>query len=222
MGIYKLYVHTQLVFHSEELYEDTSFPDRQLCALVASKVWHVTISWLSCDPHMTVAAVGVLPLGIISGFTHVRTQCRGQVWCEHHIRVHRDHPVLVLCHYLWPLHFDLLNFSTAKCIDHYTALRVKKFEKGLDEGEVIDPRLEAVVERMFERCLEQSHFKQAAGIAFETRRIDVLEQAIRESIEFNKRSKVSESVHMHIACCGVPLTNLHVYLCLLSAIVLVY
>ena len=89
---------------------------------------------------------------------------------------------------------------------------------------MIDPRLEAVVERMFERCLEQSHFKQAAGIAFETRRIDVLEQAIRESIEFNKRSKVSESVHMHVACCGVPLTNLHVhvYLCLLSAIVLVY
>ena len=91
---------------------------------------------------------------------------------------------------------------------------MKKFEKGLDEGEVIDPRLEAVVERMFERCLEQSHFKQAAGIAFETRRIDVLEQAIRESIEFNKRSKVSESVYMHVTCFGVPLIILHVYLCL--------
>ena len=67
---------------------------------------------------------------------------------------------------------------------------MKKFEKGLDEGEIIDPRLEAVVERMFERCLQQGHFRQAAGIAFETRRIDVLEQSILKSIEFSKKSKV--------------------------------
>lgn len=70
---------------------------------------------------------------------------------------------------------------------------MKKFEKGLDEGEEIDARLEAVVERMFSRCLEQGHFKQAAGIAFETRRIDVLEQAIQESIKFSRRSKVRDT-----------------------------
>ena len=69
---------------------------------------------------------------------------------------------------------------------------MKKFEKGLDEGEVIDPRLEAVVERMFEKCIQQGHFKQAAGIAFETRRIDVLEQAILQSIKSSKMSKVND------------------------------
>ena len=70
---------------------------------------------------------------------------------------------------------------------------MKKFEKGLDEGEEIDPRLEAVVDRMFARCLEQGQFKQAAGIAFETRRIDVLEQAITESID--RRLKVRDIVY---------------------------
>ena len=47
---------------------------------------------------------------------------------------------------------------------------------------VIDSRLEAVVNRMFDNCLESGQYKQAIGIAIETRRLDVLEKAIRLTV----------------------------------------
>lgn len=73
----------------------------------------------------------------------------------------------------------------AKCIDHYTLLRVKRFEETTtDTSQEIDPRLENVVNRMFDRCFTEHKFQQAAGIALETRRIDLLERAIQESVSF--------------------------------------
>ena len=71
---------------------------------------------------------------------------------------------------------------TAKCIDHYTELRVKQFEKGFEEGEYIDSRLEVIVDRMFDRCLHDRRYKQAVGIALETHRVDILQRAIHESV----------------------------------------
>ncbi len=62
---------------------------------------------------------------------------------------------------------------------------MKKFEGVLDEGKGIDGRLEAIVMRMFERCLADKRYKQAIGIAFETRRIDVLRRALLESVRYN-------------------------------------
>ena len=40
------------------------------------------------------------------------------------------------------------------------------------------PRLEGVVNRMFERCFEDQQYRQALGIAVETRRLDMLERAV--------------------------------------------
>src|SRR5690606_23162383 len=45
----------------------------------------------------------------------------------------------------------------------------------------VDPRLEDIVNRMFQRCFDDSQFKQAIGIALETRRMDIFEKAIRQS-----------------------------------------
>ena len=70
----------------------------------------------------------------------------------------------------------------AVCIDRYTELRVKQFEGSLGEGQGIDPRLEGIVMRMFDRCLKDKRYKQAIGIAFETCHIDVLERALKESV----------------------------------------
>ena len=69
----------------------------------------------------------------------------------------------------------------AKCIDHYTKLRVANAE---DESlaKPIDARLEAIVNRMFQRCFDDRQFKQAVGIALETRRIDIFENAILQSV----------------------------------------
>ncbi|BFY99327.1 hypothetical protein BsWGS_02367 [Bradybaena similaris] len=70
----------------------------------------------------------------------------------------------------------------SKCIDHYTKMRVHNAE-ATDEADkkVIDPRLEAVVSRMFQRCIDDKQFKQAVGISLETRRIDIFEKAIKEA-----------------------------------------
>lgn len=70
----------------------------------------------------------------------------------------------------------------SKCIDHYTKMRVHNAE-ATDEADkkVIDPRLEAVVNRMFQRCIDDKQFKQAVGISLETRRIDIFEKAIKQA-----------------------------------------
>ena len=106
----------------------------------------------------------------------------------------------------------------AKCIDHYTKLRVKQFEEGSssmeeeeeeeeeggkDEGEqetkveVIDSRLEDIVNRMFERCLADRRYKQAIGIAFETRRVDILQRAIHESVSVVSFSFTTVLLHSY-------------------------
>lgn len=68
----------------------------------------------------------------------------------------------------------------SKCIDHYTKLRVEEFENP-GEGKSIDPRLEAIVNRMIQRCLDDGQYRQALGIALETRRMDIVKQSIMKS-----------------------------------------
>nr|CAB3265235.1 26S proteasome non-ATPase regulatory subunit 1 [Phallusia mammillata] len=71
--------------------------------------------------------------------------------------------------------------TICKCIDHYTKLRQQAHDAKAD-GDMkpdIDSRLEEIVNRMFNNCLESGQFKQAIGIAIETKRLDILEKAIR-------------------------------------------
>ena len=75
--------------------------------------------------------------------------------------------------------------STAKCIDHYTKLRVHNLEH-TDDTKDIDPRLESIVDRMFQRCYDDQEFKQVVGIALETRRIDSFEKSIMQSVRFSR------------------------------------
>uniref|UniRef100_A0A8C4RSB6 26S proteasome non-ATPase regulatory subunit 1 n=1 Tax=Erpetoichthys calabaricus TaxID=27687 RepID=A0A8C4RSB6_ERPCA len=69
----------------------------------------------------------------------------------------------------------------AKCIDHYTKLRVENAELPEKEKKSIDPRLEGIVNKMFQRCLGDHKYKQGIGIALETRRLDIFEKTILES-----------------------------------------
>lgn len=79
------------------------------------------------------------------------------------------------------LFFFCVTLNVAKCIDYYTSLRVKRYE-GRQEEEPIDPKLESIVNRMFKRCFEDREYKQAIGIALETRRNDILQKAILDSV----------------------------------------
>lgn len=68
----------------------------------------------------------------------------------------------------------------AKCIDYYTQQCVAHYENPKTE-KPIDARLEAIVNRMIERCLEDGQCRQALGIALETRRMDIVKKSIMES-----------------------------------------
>lgn len=68
----------------------------------------------------------------------------------------------------------------AKCIDFYIQQRVAIIDKP-QEAKAVDPRLEAIVNRMIHRCLDDGQYRQALGIALETRRMDIIEAAITRS-----------------------------------------
>ncbi|KAJ8634505.1 hypothetical protein MRB53_008772 [Persea americana] len=67
-----------------------------------------------------------------------------------------------------------------KAIDEYASLRFKVVESNEATTEV-DPRLEAIVERMLDKCISDGRYQQAMGSAIECRRLDKLEQAIMSS-----------------------------------------
>ncbi|XP_055923786.1 26S proteasome non-ATPase regulatory subunit 1 [Eupeodes corollae] len=68
----------------------------------------------------------------------------------------------------------------AKCIDFYIAQRVA-FIENPKEAKPVDNRLEGIVNRMIQRCLDDGQYRQALGIALETRRMDIFESSIMKS-----------------------------------------
>ncbi|GMH20299.1 hypothetical protein Nepgr_022140 [Nepenthes gracilis] len=124
----------------ESLYEDEDFSQRQLAALVVSKVFY----YLGELNDSLSYALGAGPLFDVSEESdYVRT---------------------------------LLD----KAIDEYAGLR-NKVVKANAETEKIDSRLEAIVERMLEKCIFDGRYQQAIGMAIECRRLDKLEEAIMRS-----------------------------------------
>lgn len=53
--------------------------------------------------------------------------------------------------------------------------------EGLPQAKPIDSRLEAIVNKMFQRCLDDGQYRQAMGLALETRRMDIFEASITQS-----------------------------------------
>ncbi|XP_074657663.1 26S proteasome non-ATPase regulatory subunit 1-like [Tubulanus polymorphus] len=86
----------------------------------------------------------------------------------------------------------------AKCIDHYTKLCIYNIDLSEEDQKPIDPRLEAIVNRMFQRCFDDHKYKQAVGIALETRRVDIFEKAILEADDVNAMLSYSVKVCMSL------------------------
>ncbi|XP_050414052.1 26S proteasome non-ATPase regulatory subunit 1 isoform X2 [Patella vulgata] len=125
----------------EVLYEDTSFKQKELAALVASKVYY----HLGAFEESLTFALGAGDL--------FNVNCKS----------------------------EFVETTIAKCIDFYTKLRVQNAESSEEDQKPIDARLEAIVNRMFQRCFDDRMYKQAIGIALETRRIDIFEKAIKSA-----------------------------------------
>jgi len=68
---------------------------------------------------------------------------------------------------------EYVDTIVAECVDEYISQRNSDVE--------VDSRLTAVVERMFENCFEEGEFKQALGIALESKRLDIASESIRKS-----------------------------------------
>lgn len=155
----------------EKLYEDANFPAKQLAALVASKVFYHLGSFPDAM-QFALAADGLFDLSEDSQYVQT---------------------------------------LTAKCVDAYSQQAREAVEKqriakqrerdsaqaessegtpvprpddeddiSLQRG-VINPKLENIVERMFEHCFADQEFKQALGIAVESMRLDIVERSITAS-----------------------------------------
>jgi 26S proteasome regulatory subunit N2 len=83
----------------------------------------------------------------------------------------------------------------SKCIDRYIELRVSKEE----EEVTIDPRMEAIVERMFQRCFDEDCYRQALGIALEAQRLDKVEEIISRCPQ-----KTAMLDHCFALCSSLP------------------
>uniref|UniRef100_H3H6T6 26S proteasome non-ATPase regulatory subunit 1/RPN2 N-terminal domain-containing protein n=2 Tax=Phytophthora ramorum TaxID=164328 RepID=H3H6T6_PHYRM len=88
----------------------------------------------------------------------------------------------------------------ATCIDNYVAVRAKE---DTEAEKALDPRLTHVVERMFERCYAAGEFRQAMGIALETRRLDQVKECLARATD------VSAALSYCFDICKTVVSNRH-------------
>ncbi|XP_075512124.1 26S proteasome non-ATPase regulatory subunit 1 homolog A-like [Primulina tabacum] len=124
----------------ESLYEDEEFDQRQLAALLVSKVFY----YLGELNDSLSYALGAGPLFDVSEDS------------------------------------DYVHTILAKAIDEYASLKTKAAETKVESTKV-DSRLEAIVERMLDKCIVDGKNQQAIGMAIECRRLDKLEEAVIKS-----------------------------------------
>ncbi|XP_076924514.1 26S proteasome non-ATPase regulatory subunit 1 homolog A-like [Bidens hawaiensis] len=134
----------------ESLYEDEDFDQRQLAALLVSKVFYY-LGELNDSLSYALGAGSLFDVSEDSDYVHT---------------------------------------LLAKAIDEYAALRTKAAESKAKSVDV-DPRLEAIVERMLDKCITDGKYQQAIGMSIECRRLDKLKEAIANS----------DNVHATLAYC---------------------
>lgn len=135
---------SEAIVKVESLCEDKSFRNRDLAALLASKIYYHLGSFDDCLAYA------------ISANTLFDTSVKS----------------------------EYVDTIISKCIDQYAKLRVQNLQSKSGEKTQkvdIDPRLEGIVDRMFERCFNHQQYKQALGLSLETRRMDIFERSITSS-----------------------------------------
>ncbi|KAJ3693473.1 hypothetical protein LUZ60_008953 [Juncus effusus] len=128
----------------ESLYEDEEFDQRQLAALVASKVFYY-LGELTDSLSYALGAGSLFDVSEDSDYAHT---------------------------------------LLAKALDEYASFKSKPAKQN-DEETKMDPRLEAIVERMLDKCISDGKYQQAMGMAVECRRLDKLEEAITNCDNLN-------------------------------------
>lgn len=135
---------SEVIVKVESLCEDKSFKNRDLAALLASKIYYHLGSFDDCLAY-AISANNLFDIN------------------------HKS---------------EYVDTIISKCIDQYAKLRLQNLlaKPGDKSAKVeVDPRLEGIVNRMFERCFAHHQYKQVLGLALETRRMDVFERSITGS-----------------------------------------
>jgi 26S proteasome regulatory subunit N2 len=86
---------------------------------------------------------------------------------------------------------EYIEIMLSKCIDEYKTLRLRQLAQSKDEESpvTIDPKMEAIIEQMFNRCYTDHCYEQALGVALDTKRIDKVEEVISQAIRFGGRDE---------------------------------
>ncbi|KAF7784675.1 hypothetical protein Agabi119p4_840 [Agaricus bisporus var. burnettii] len=74
---------------------------------------------------------------------------------------------------------EYIETIVSKAIDRYIELRSEE-HSGLSK-EKIDSRLQLIIEGIFKRCISEGEFKQAIGIALESRRLDIVSAIYKQT-----------------------------------------
>ncbi|KAK7059054.1 proteasome regulatory particle base subunit [Paramarasmius palmivorus] len=80
----------------------------------------------------------------------------------------------------------------SKAIDRYIQLRAE--EQGYGKSDKIDPRLGTIIESIFARCISEGEYKQAIGIALESRRLDIITQIYKQTQDISILCYAMEAV----------------------------
>ncbi|TFK57040.1 26S proteasome regulatory complex non-ATPase subcomplex Rpn2/Psmd1 subunit [Heliocybe sulcata] len=75
----------------------------------------------------------------------------------------------------------------SKAIDRYIQARSESTDK-------IDPRLGTIIEGIFKRCIEEGEYKQAIGIALESRRLDIISKVYEHAHDTSLLSYAMDAV----------------------------
>jgi 26S proteasome regulatory subunit N2 len=126
--------------------------------------------------------------------------------CFYHLQEYNDALRLALSAGDW---FDVSRSNDeytetmlSKCIDEYTEVCRQRAEEN-SEAE-IDPRMEAIIEQMFQRCYRDGCFEQAIGIALDTRRIDKLDEVCQKAITAGREAILEYTFQLCQGARNVP------------------
>jgi 26S proteasome regulatory subunit N2 len=99
---------------------------------------------------------------------------------------------------------EYIDILLSKCIDEYTELRLQQ-EAEKDATEVvIDPRMESVIEQLFERCYRDGCYEQAMGVALDTRRLDKVQEVCNKSLEASHESILGYTFNLCQGARNIP------------------
>lgn len=152
---------SEAIVKVESLCEDKSFANRDLAALLASRIYYHLGSFDDCLAY-AISANNLFDINQKS---------------------------------------EYVDTIISKCIDQYTKLRLQNQQSKSGEKSIkvdIDPRLEGIVNRMFERCFAHQQYKQVLGLALETKRMDIFERSITQSSDVSGMLSYASRVCMSL------------------------